>query len=133
MEKIKEKMTNTEKDTIKVGFKPMNAKWFREHFQHDIYKDLQQVTCPVLAIAGDKDIQADPEKAKRIGDYVKGDSEVHVIKDMDHSLKSFEGDFKALEFKKELRRRGGKATSSRAGRNNCELDGYVFYLAVCWQ
>lgn len=79
MEKIKEKMMNTEKDTIKVGFKPMNAKWFREHFQHDIYKDLQQVTCPVLAIAGDKDIQADPERAKRIGDYVKGDSEVHVI------------------------------------------------------
>ena len=66
------KMMNTEKDTIKVGFKPMNAKWFREHFQHDIYKDLQKVTCPVLAIAGDKDIQADPERAKRIGDYVKG-------------------------------------------------------------
>ena len=87
--KNKEKMMNTEKDTIKVGFKPMNAKWFREHFQHDIYKDLQQVTCPVLAIAGDKDIQADPERAKRIGDYVKGDSEVHVIKDMDHSLKRF--------------------------------------------
>lgn len=98
--KIKEKMMNTEKDTIKVGFKPMNAKWFREHFQHDIYKDLQQVTCPVLAIAGDKDIQADPERAKRIGDYVKGDSEVYVIKNMDHSLKVFEGEFKALEFKK---------------------------------
>ncbi len=79
MEKIKEKMMNTEKDTIKVGFKPMNAKWFREHFQHDIYKDLQQVTCPVLAIAGDKDIQADPERAKRIGDDVKGDSEVYVV------------------------------------------------------
>ncbi|MGG0301063.1 alpha/beta hydrolase [Bacillus albus] len=100
MEKIKEKMMNTEKDTIKVGFKPMNAKWFREHFQHDIYKDLQQVTCPVLAIAGDKDFQANPEKAKRIGDYVQGDSEVHVIKNMDHSLKYFEGDFKVLEFKK---------------------------------
>lgn len=100
MEKIKEKMMNTEKDTIKVGFKPMNAKWFREHFQHDIYKDLQQVTCPVLAIAGDKDIQADPERAKRISDYVKGDSEVYVIKNMDHSLKVFEGEFKALDFKK---------------------------------
>ncbi|MGR5860195.1 alpha/beta hydrolase family protein [Bacillus pacificus] len=106
--KNKEKMMNTEKDTIKVGFKPMNAKWFREHFQHDIYKDLQQVTCPVLAIAGDKDIQADPEKAKRIGDYVKGDSEVHVIKNMDHSLKSFEGDFKALEFKKNYEEGAGK-------------------------
>ena len=70
----KNKRENDEhrKDTIKVGFKPMNAKWFREHFQHDIYKDLQKVTCPVLAIAGDKDIQADPERAKRIGDYVKG-------------------------------------------------------------
>ncbi|HHQ8912651.1 TPA: alpha/beta hydrolase family protein [Bacillus cereus] len=100
MEKIKEKMMNTEKDTIKVGFKPMNAKWFREHFQHDIYKDLQQVTCPVLAIAGDKDIQADPGRAKRISDYVKGDSEVYVIKNMDHSLKVFEGEFKALDFKK---------------------------------
>lgn len=100
MEKIKEKMMNTEKDTIKVGFKPMNAKWFREHFQHDIYKDLQQVTCPVLAIAGDKDFQANPEKAKRIGDYVQGDSEVYVVKNMDHTLKYFEGDFKALEFKK---------------------------------
>ncbi|MBS7717067.1 alpha/beta hydrolase, partial [Vibrio cholerae] len=109
MEKIKKKMMNTEKDTIKVGFKPMNAKWFREHFQHDIYKDLQQVTCPVLAIAGDKDIQADPERAKRIGDYVKGDSEVHVIKDMDHSLKSFEGDFKALEFKNNYEEGAGKA------------------------
>lgn len=100
MEKIKEKMMNTEKDTIKVGFKPMNAKWFREHFQHDIYKDLKQVTCPVLAIAGDKDFQANPEKAKRIGDYVQGDSEVYVVKNMDHTLKYFEGDFKALEFKK---------------------------------
>ena len=64
--KNKRKMMNTEKDTIKVGFKPMNAKWFREHFQHDIYKDLQQVTCPVLAIAGDKDIQADPEKRSEL-------------------------------------------------------------------
>ncbi|KAA0745136.1 alpha/beta hydrolase [Bacillus sp. AY3-1] len=100
IEKIKEKMMNTEKDTIKVGFKPMNAKWFREHFQHDIYKDLQQVTCPVLAIAGDKDFQANPEKAKRIGDYVQGDSEIYVVKNMDHTLKYFEGDFKALEFKK---------------------------------
>ncbi|MFJ8218079.1 alpha/beta hydrolase [Bacillus cereus] len=108
MEKIKEKMMNTEKDTIKVGCKPMNAKWFREHFEHDIYKDLQQVTCPVLAIAGDKDFQANPEKAKRIGDYVKGGSEVHVIKNMDHILKVFEGEFKALEFKKNYEAGAGK-------------------------
>ncbi|PFS66625.1 alpha/beta hydrolase [Bacillus cereus] len=99
-QKATEKMINSKKDIVKIGFKPMNAKWFREHFQHDIYKDLQQVTCPVLAIAGDKDFQANPEKAKRIGDYVQGDSEVHVIKNMDHTLKYFEGDFKALQFKK---------------------------------
>ncbi|KKZ99214.1 hypothetical protein B4147_3798 [Bacillus wiedmannii] len=99
-QKATEKMINSKKDIVKIGFKPMNAKWFREHFQHDIYKDLMKVTCPVLAIAGDKDFQANPEKAKRIGDYVQGDSEVHVIKNMDHTLKYFEGDFKALEFKK---------------------------------
>ncbi|CAM4007558.1 alpha/beta hydrolase family protein [Bacillus paramycoides] len=99
-QKVTEKMINCKKDIVKIGFKPMNAKWLREHFQHDIYKDLMKVTCPVLAIAGDKDFQTDPEKAKRIGNYVKGDSEVHVIKNMDHTLKYFEGDFKALEFKK---------------------------------
>ncbi|WP_242273857.1 S9 family peptidase [Bacillus cereus group sp. BfR-BA-01310] len=99
-QKATEKMINSKKDIVKIGFKPMNAKWLREHFQHDIYKDLMKVTCPVLAIAGDKDFQTDPEKAKRIGNYVKGDSEVHVIKNMDHTLKYFEGDFKALEFKK---------------------------------
>lgn len=99
-QKATEKMINSKKDIVKIGFKPMNAKWFREHFQHDIYKDLQQVTCPVLAIAADKDFQANPEKAKRIGDYVQGDSEVYVVKNMDHTLKYFEGDFKALEFKK---------------------------------
>ncbi len=59
---------------------------------------------------------------------MQGDSEVHVIKDMDHSLKSFEGDFKALEFKKNYEE-GRKATSSDAGRNNYELDKYEFYLA----
>ncbi|WP_144466657.1 alpha/beta hydrolase family protein [Bacillus nitratireducens] len=99
-QKATEKMINSKKDIVKIGFKPMNAKWFREHFQHDIYKDLMKVKCPVLAIAGDKDFQANPEKAKRIGDYVQGDSEVYVIKNMDHTLKCFEGDFKALEFKK---------------------------------
>ncbi|MGN4425213.1 alpha/beta hydrolase family protein [Bacillus cereus group sp. MYBK30-1] len=99
-QKATEKMINSKKDIVKIGFKPMNAKWLREHFQHDIYKDLMKVTCPVLAIAGDKDFQTDPEKAKRIDNYVKGNSEVHVIKNMDHTLKYFEGDFKALEFKK---------------------------------
>ncbi|HFK1764771.1 hydrolase [Bacillus wiedmannii] len=99
-QKATEKMINSKKDIVKIGFKPMNAKWYREHFQHDIYKDLMKVTCPVLAIAGDKDFQANPEKAKRIGDYVQGDSEVYVVKNMDHTLKYFEGDFKALQFKK---------------------------------
>lgn len=107
-QKATEKMINSKKDIVKIGFKPMNAKWFREHFQHDIYKDLQQVTCPVLAIAGDKDFQANPEKAKRIGDYVKGDAKVHVIKNMDHSLKSFEGEFKVLELQKNYKEGAGK-------------------------
>ena len=107
-QKATEKMINSKKDIVKIGFKPMNAKWLREHFQHDIYKDLIKVTCPVLAIAGDKDFQANPEKAKRIGDYVKGDSEVHVIKNMDHSLKIFEGEFKVLELQKNYKEGAGK-------------------------
>ncbi|PEK01342.1 hypothetical protein CN690_12420 [Bacillus wiedmannii] len=45
---------------------------------------------------------------KRIGHYVKGDSAVHVIKNMDHSLKSFERDFKVLELQKNYKEGAGK-------------------------
>jgi hypothetical protein len=61
------------------------------------------VTCPVLAITGDKDFQADSKKLQRLHHLVKGTLESHVIKDMNHGLKKHEGPMSAINFKKEYK------------------------------
>ncbi|MBT2679871.1 alpha/beta hydrolase [Bacillus sp. ISL-35] len=83
-----QKMIQSDKDVTKtLGFIKMPAKYFREHFALDIEAALAKVTCPVLAINGAKDFQANPEKLKRIEQFVQGEHEIHVVENMDHGLK----------------------------------------------
>ncbi|MBM6617122.1 alpha/beta hydrolase [Bacillus suaedaesalsae] len=86
-QKYTKKVMESTEDVIKVQFQPINAKWMREHFTHNIREDLTKVTCPVLAITGARDIQANPEVLKQLPNYVKGDSEYHIVENMGHSLK----------------------------------------------
>lgn len=83
-----QKMIDSDKDVTKtLGFIKMPAKYFREHFALDIEAALAKVNCPVLAINGSKDFQANPEKLKRIEQFVQGEYEIHVVENMDHGLK----------------------------------------------
>jgi len=43
------------------GIRRLSAPWFRFFIGHDPATDLAKVTCPVLAIVGEKDVQVDPE------------------------------------------------------------------------
>ena len=82
------KMVESDKDVTRtLGFIKMPAKYFREHFALDIEAALAKVNCPVLAINGTKDFQANPERLKRIEQFVQGDYEIHVVENMDHGLK----------------------------------------------
>jgi uncharacterized protein len=82
------KMIDSDKDVMKtLGFIKMPAKYFREHFALNIQEALTKVTCPVIVINGIKDFQANPEKLKRIEQYVQGEHEIHVVENMDHGLK----------------------------------------------
>ncbi|WP_213371941.1 alpha/beta hydrolase [Mesobacillus boroniphilus] len=82
------KMVESDKDVMKtLGFIKMPAKYFREHFALNIEEALTKVACPVLAINGTKDFQANPEKLKRIEQFVQGECEIHVVENMDHGLK----------------------------------------------
>jgi uncharacterized protein len=94
------KILQTDKDVIKVQFQKINAKWFREHLQYNVLQDLEKVECPILAITGEKDIQADPEKLNRLSNLVKGDLEYYTIKNMDHLLKNQEDEVNILKIKK---------------------------------
>ncbi|QPA32138.1 alpha/beta hydrolase [Thermaerobacillus caldiproteolyticus] len=94
------KILQTDKDVIKVQFRKINAKWFREHLQYDVLQYLEKVECSTLAITGDKDIQANPEKLNRLPKLVKGDLEYYTIKNMDHGLKKQEDEVNILKIKK---------------------------------
>lgn len=82
-----EKVLQSTEDVIRVSFIKTNAKWMREHFVYNVREDLVKVTCPVLAITGSRDIQADPEVLKELPKYVKENAEYHIVENMGHSLK----------------------------------------------
>lgn len=82
-----QKVMASKEDTMKVQFQTINAKWMREHFAYNVREDLAKVTCPVLAITGARDIQANPSVLADLASFVKGDSEYHIVENMGHSLK----------------------------------------------
>jgi uncharacterized protein len=86
-QKFLDKVLSSSEDVIKVNLVKTSAKWMREHFTYNVREDLAQVTCPVLAITGARDIQANPEVLKDLPLYVKGDAQFHIVENMGHSCK----------------------------------------------
>jgi uncharacterized protein len=86
-QKFLDKVLNSSEDVIKVNLVKTNAKWMREHFAYNVREDLAQVTCPVLAITGARDIQANPEVLRDLPLYVKGNAQYHILENMGHSCK----------------------------------------------
>ncbi|OIK09818.1 hypothetical protein BIV60_22855 [Bacillus sp. MUM 116] len=86
-QKLIDKVLSSNKEVMKFGFTKLNAKWMREHFQYNVREDLAKVSCPVLAITGARDIQANPKDLEDLPKYVKGDAEYHIVENMGHSCK----------------------------------------------
>jgi uncharacterized protein len=87
-EKFITKICNSDKDIIKIAFFiKQPAKYFREHNAFNTRKALKNVTCPVLAIQGDKDPLVDNSVLSELSELVQGKSEYHIIPNMEHGLK----------------------------------------------
>ncbi|MDR6998450.1 serine aminopeptidase domain-containing protein [Neobacillus niacini] len=86
-QKLTDKVLSSNKEVMKIGFTKLNAKWMREHFQYNVREDLAKVSCPVLAITGARDIQANPKDLEDLPKYVKGDVEYYIVENMGHSCK----------------------------------------------
>ncbi|MBV7506926.1 alpha/beta fold hydrolase [Bacillus sp. sid0103] len=86
-QKFIDKVLNSSKDQIKVNLIKTPAKWMREHFSYNEKVDLAKISCPVLAITGARDIQANPEVLKELPLYVKEDAQFYVVENMGHSCK----------------------------------------------
>lgn len=103
-ENVLQKVMQTDKAVIRYRFVKINAKWLRETYFYDVSKYLRQVNCPTLVISGEKDIQLDPNSAFKIGELLKGPKECYIIPNMNHLLRTYEGQHHLLTLMKEYRK-----------------------------
>ncbi|WNB90789.1 alpha/beta hydrolase [Bacillus sp. NEB1478] len=102
--KLMQKMFASNKDVYKIlFFIKQPVKWMKEHFAYDTRAALRKVTCPVLAIFGDKDPLVDTDFLKELRTLVKGDYETHIIKNMEHGFRVQTEEMTILKMKKLLK------------------------------
>ncbi|MFA5375061.1 MAG: alpha/beta hydrolase [Dehalococcoidia bacterium] len=100
---IFEKAKNTDKDTFRYKGQKINAKWLREHIEYDPKFTMRNVSCPVLSITGDKDIQVDPQDAALVADLAKGPVEYHIVSNLTHILRTDDGPPSIFNYKRLLK------------------------------
>lgn len=104
-QKIIQKAVQSEKTIIRIyGVIPLNAKYMREQYTYDVTEELARVTCPTLAITGSNDVQVVPDHVKVIADTVRGESEWHIIPQMNHILHKYEKEHSMLNLLKEYKK-----------------------------
>lgn len=99
-----ERCSRTDKDIVKIMGKEMPAKWIREHSNlsdQKILDVIKNANCPILAITGDKDVQANYEDIQKIERLELPHVTTRIISDMDHILRRCAGEIKILNIKKQ--------------------------------
>ncbi len=86
------KIEASTKDTYRVQFKRLNAKWLREFLTYDPAEDLARTEVPVLAITGSKDIQVNPADLEVMAQLVPTEFEAQVVPDLTHLLRTDESE-----------------------------------------
>lgn len=99
-----QKIKGTQRAWFRHKGQRVNARWFREIMEYDPVYTMQNVTCPVLAISGEKDIQVDPQDGLKIAELARGEVEHHTIPNMTHLLRLDYGTPSLLEYKRLLKR-----------------------------
>jgi uncharacterized protein len=89
--KLIEKLKSTDQETIQAGSQKIPARWLRELMSLDPLGIFSQVSCPMLLIGGEKDLQCDPEDVDRIARLAKGDVSARRIENLTHVLRFDEG------------------------------------------
>ncbi len=77
--------------TIRLGPARVSARWLRELIAVDINMLYRAVPCPMLLIAGEKDLQCTPESAGRLARLSRAPAQSHVVPNMIHHLSESEG------------------------------------------
>lgn len=100
------KMVNSTGDTARIKGKKVPARWFREHFKYsseEVLKVLENADYQILAVTGDKDVQANVEDLKKVEKLGKDNIKCVVIENMDHMMKEFSGEKTVLGVMKQYK------------------------------
>lgn len=99
-----DKCCSTDKDVIRVMGRKMSAKWIREHnslTDQGMIEAIENADCPVLAVTGEKDVQANPEDINKISNLKLPHVTCSIIPGMDHFLRRYSGEKSVLNVKKQ--------------------------------
>lgn len=99
-----ERVRASTEPSLRYRGQAINARWLRERLEEDPAETMRHVTCPMLAITGDKDVQVDPQDAARMAELAAGDVEYHVVPNLTHILRTDEGPASILSYKDLLKR-----------------------------
>lgn len=98
---LMDKLKSSNAATMRIWFQKIPAKWLRELFRLDPATIFSQITCPMLLIGGEKDLQCDPADISRIADLAKGPVDAHVVQNLTHLLR-FDEEPPSFTYKKIL-------------------------------
>ncbi|WP_271304796.1 alpha/beta hydrolase [Exiguobacterium sp. MMG028] len=105
-QKLFERVTATDQDTMRIQLMKFPAKWLREHLAYtdeSLRDRLVQLNVPTLALTGDRDVQTDVHHLDELDALHAEHVEVQKIRNMDHMLKHFDGEMSILDVKKQYR------------------------------
>ncbi len=66
----REQLLSSSEDVVRIQGQDQPALWLREFMRYEPALDLPRIACPVLAMTGTDDIQADPGEVERMRDLV---------------------------------------------------------------
>lgn len=100
-----EKIKRSTEDWFRVQLvAKVNAKWMREFLDYDPRTDLARITCPVLAITGEKDIQVSPGNLEKMSALITAPFESHVVPDVTHILRADTGPPRLATYRAQAKR-----------------------------
>ncbi len=103
-EQLIAKLKSSDRPTFRSMFRKVNATWLRELLALDNERIYRQVTCPMLVLGGEKDIQCLPGDVQRIAEICSGDITHRVIADLTHLLRLDPDHHTFLGYKKLIRK-----------------------------
>ncbi len=98
-----EKLEASTADVMRLDGAKINARWFREFLAHDPAHDLAEIEAPVLAITGEKDLQANPADLAVMERVAGGPITTHLLPDLSHLLRRQDGPASLSAYKREIR------------------------------